>query len=221
MINTLLFDLDGTILDTNELIIQSFIHALQGQTSTPLDREAIILQMGRPLTEQLQFFSGRDEVTDLITLYRTFNYDQHDRYVRAFPHVKEVLARIHSRGVKLGVVTSKIRRTTELGLELSGLSPYLDVIVTIDDVRNPKPDPEGIHLAISRFGSVPEETIMVGDSHYDIEAARNAGVASVAVGWSLKGEAYLRQYHPDHLIQDMRDLYGLVGIKEDQGEEDR
>lgn len=215
MMTTLLFDLDGTILDTNELIIQSFMHALQGQTPTPLDREDIIPQMGRPLTEQLQLFSGRDEVTDLVTLYRTFNFDQHDRYVRAFPHVKEVLARLHSRGVQLGVVTSKIRQTTELGLELCGLSPYLDVVITIDDVSRPKPDPEGIRLAMSRFGAKPEETIMVGDSHYDIEAGRNAGVTSVAVGWSLKGEAYLKQYHPDHLIQDMRDLYELVGIKED------
>ncbi|EGL14466.1 MULTISPECIES: pyrophosphatase PpaX [Paenibacillus] len=215
MKHTVLFDLDGTILDTNELIIQSFLHALEGKTPELFTRDNIIPHMGRPLIEQLQFFSGLDEVTDLLTLYRSYNLKHHDELVRPFPYVKEVLAKLHAYGVKIGVVTSKIRLTTMLGLELCELLPYIQSIVTVDDVTNAKPDPEGIRKALHELGSTAEEAVMVGDSHYDIEAAKAAGVEAVAVNWSLKGQAYLEQYHPEHMIADMRELYMIFGITEE------
>ncbi|WP_068777214.1 pyrophosphatase PpaX [Paenibacillus sp. FJAT-26967] len=215
MKHTVLFDLDGTILDTNELIIRSFLHALEGRAPGPFSREHIIPHMGRPLVDQLQFFSGLDEVNDLLLMYRTYNLEHHDELVRPFPHVKEVLARLHAYGVRIGVVTSKIRKTTMLGLELCELLPYIHSIVTVEDVVQPKPDPEGILKALQELESEPVQAIMVGDSHYDIEAAQAAGVDAVAVSWSLKGEEYLKQYSPEHIIGDMRDLYTLFGIPEE------
>lgn len=213
MIQTVLFDLDGTIVDTNELIIQSFLHTFEGITAEPVTREHIVPNMGRPLIEQMVFFSGREQVDDLVQKYRAFNIAHHDELVREFPYVRETVAKLHAAGVKLGVVTSKIRQTTEMGLKLMGLYDYFGTIVTVDDVRKAKPDPEGIHKAVRELGGDLSSALMVGDSHYDIEAAHNAGIPSVAVAWSLKGTEYLKQYNPTHIIQDMRDIVPIVGIE--------
>ncbi|KZE81088.1 pyrophosphatase [Paenibacillus elgii] len=213
MIQTVLFDLDGTIVDTNELIIQSFLHTFEGITAEPVTREHIVPNMGRPLIEQMVFFSGREQVDDLVQKYRAFNIAHHDELVREFPYVRETVAKLHAAGVKLGVVTSKIRQTTEMGLKLMGLYDYFGTIVTVDDVEKAKPDPEGIHKAVRELGGNLSSALMVGDSHYDIEAAHNAGIPSVAVAWSLKGTEYLKQYNPTHIIQDMRDIVPIVGIE--------
>ncbi|MDR6882994.1 pyrophosphatase PpaX [Bacillus sp. 3255] len=215
MIQTVLFDLDGTIVDTNELIVQSFLHSLEGETPEPVGRELIIPNMGRPLVEQMEFFSGRKEVEELIKKYRTFNLAKHDELVKEFPHVRTVMAKLHENGVKIGIVTSKIRQTTLMGLKLCGLDPYVSTIVTVEDVKEAKPHPEGILAAMATLGGSPETTLMVGDSHYDIEAAKNAGVVSVGVTWSWKGRSYLEQYNPDHLIDDMFDLLPIVGLASD------
>ncbi|WP_281890798.1 pyrophosphatase PpaX [Paenibacillus sp. YYML68] len=215
MIRTVLFDLDGTILDTNELIIQSFIHTFDGVTPEPVTRDHIIPNMGRPLQEQMMYFTGRsrDQVDDLVTKYREYNIRRHDELVQAFPYVAETLHTLREAGVKLGVVTSKMRRTTDMGLKLTGILDYFGSVITVDDVERAKPDPEGIFKAIAELGGKPEETLMVGDSHYDLEAAHNAGVACVGVSWSLKGLEYLRQYNPTYLIDDMRELLPIVGVE--------
>jgi pyrophosphatase PpaX len=210
MITTVLFDLDGTIVDTNELIIQSFLHALEGLTPKALTREEIIPNMGRPLVDQMKMFSGREDVAEIVRKYREFNVAKHDELVREFPYVHEVLGELRKRGLHVGVVTSKIRMTTEMGLKLTGLDKLVETIVTVEDVTKPKPDPEGIRKALAYFGASPEQAMMVGDSHYDIEAAQAAGVTSVGVAWSLKGEEYLRRFRPDHLIHDMRELLELT-----------
>lgn len=215
MIQTVLFDLDGTIVDTNELIVQSFLHSLEGQTPEPVSRELIIPNMGRPLVEQMEFFTGRKEVEELITKYRTFNLSKHDDLVKEFPNVRVVMKKLHENGIKIGIVTSKIRQTTLMGLKLCGLDQYVSTIVTVEDVKEAKPHPEGIIAALKVLGGAPDQAVMVGDSHYDIEAAKNAGVISVGVTWSWKGRSYLEEYKPDHLIDDMFDLLPIVGLASD------
>jgi pyrophosphatase PpaX len=212
MIKTVLFDLDGTIVDTNELIVQSFLHSLKGETPEPLTREQIIPNMGRPLIEQMIYFTGRQDVAAIIDKYRAFNLSKHDELVKEFPHVKSVMAEMHAKGIRIGIVTSKIRKTTLMGLKLCGLHDYVSSIVTVDDVTKPKPDPEGIFLAMKELDGKLGETIMVGDSHYDIDAAKNAGVISVGVSWSWKGRSYLEAFNPDHLINDMNELLPIVGL---------
>lgn len=221
MIHTMLFDLDGTILDTNELIIQSFLHTFEGVTQEPVTRGHIIPNMGRPLVEQMQFFSGRDAVEDLVQKYRKFNIDKHDALVKEFPYVRETLERLHAAGIKLGVVTSKVRVTTEMGLKLCGIYDYFGAIVTVDEVERAKPDPEGIRKALKLLGSDESGAIMVGDSHYDLEAASNAGIPSVGVSWSLKGVPYLRQYNPTYIIDDIRELLPIAGVEESSIEKNR
>jgi pyrophosphatase PpaX len=162
----------------------------------------------------MQYFSGRDSVEDLVHKYRTFNIDRHDALVTEFPGVHEVLGKLRAAGIKLGIVTSKVRITSEMGLRLCGLYDYFDSIVTVQDVKWPKPDPEGIRKALKELGSDVEGSLMVGDSHYDIEAAQNAGIPSAAVAWSLKGIPYLERYNPTYIIHDIRELLSITGVEE-------
>jgi pyrophosphatase PpaX len=210
MIDTILFDLDGTLLDTNELIIASFVHAFKVHQVDEISREYIIQHMGKPLVEQMVLFSGKNEVDEIIHSYRTFNLQQHDEMVKLFPHVKEVLQALKAQGIRLGVVTSKVRYTVGLGLRLFDLDSLFSSIVTSDEVTHPKPHPESVLLALKQLGSNPETALMVGDSQYDLLAARDAGVRSVGVAWSLQGESSLRKFNPAFMLQDMRDLLEIV-----------
>lgn len=212
-IKTMLFDLDGTIIDTNELIIRSFIDSLQGIVAADFGREHIIPSMGQPLTDQMRLFSGLEDVTHLVAAYREINLRLHDEYVKAFDYVIDVIARLHGEGIQIGVVTTKMRLTTERGLKYVGLSDYIDAIVTIDDVVNPKPHAEPVSRAIELLGADPASTMMVGDSTVDIESAIAAGAIAVGVAWSLKGEQKLKEAGAHHIIHDMRDLYSFVGLE--------
>jgi pyrophosphatase PpaX len=212
-IRTMLFDLDGTILDTNELIIRSFVEALKGVAVEGFGREHIIPTMGEPLIDQLRRFSGLEEVSHLVDAYREINLRLHDDLVKPFEYVVEVLRNLHGKGIQIGVVTTKMRLTTEKGLKFVGIDEYVDAVITIDDVKNPKPHPEPVNKAIALLGADPETTMMVGDSVVDIKSAVAAGTVAVGVAWSLKGEKLLSEAGAHHIIHDMRDLYAFVGME--------
>ncbi|MFC5401211.1 pyrophosphatase PpaX [Cohnella soli] len=212
-ITTVLFDLDGTIIDTNELIIQSFFYALKGVVPVTFGREHIIPSMGQPLTLQLQQFSGRQDVATLTQAYREYNHLKHDEMVSLFPGVADVVSRLHGAGLKLGIVTTKMRSTTLRALELLGLLKYMDTIVTLDDVTHAKPHPEPVAKAIEALGAAPGQTLMVGDSSVDMKSATAAGAVPVGVAWSLKGADNLFEAGAEHMLYGMEDLLILCGIE--------
>lgn len=210
MIECVLFDLDGTIVNTNELIISSFMHALKENNLPALTREEIIPHMGTTLQQQMSAFSGLQDTSVLELSYRSYNYAHHDKLIRSFPHVNETMEGLLSRGIKLGIVTTKIRPTTLKALEMFDLLKYMETIVTVNDVSQAKPHPEPVLTAVANLGVDPARTLMVGDSAVDIQSAKAAGVRVAAVAWSLKGEDTLRKYDPDYIIHDMKDLYTIV-----------
>lgn len=212
MIQCVLFDLDGTTVDTNELIIWTIQHLFRWHGGTELSRDSIIAQMGGPLEDQMRHFSGRDDVADLVRLYRKYNGERHDEMVALFPGVLDTVRRLHEAGRKIGIVTNKSRDSTVRTLDMFGLSPYVRSVVTSEDVARPKPDPEPIVKAMRELGARPEETVMVGDSPYDLLAAKAAGVTAVAVGWSLKARDVLVASGADRIIGDMRELLDVCGV---------
>ncbi|MGD6832372.1 pyrophosphatase PpaX [Sutcliffiella halmapala] len=210
-INTLLFDLDGTLIDTNDLIIESFLHTLNHYYPDQYQREDILTFLGPPLYDT---FVKMDEarVEEMITHYRDFNLSKHDELVKEFEGVYDTVKLLHEKGLKLGIVTTKMRGTVVMGLKLTGLDAFFDVVVCLDDVTNAKPDPEPIHLALQQLGSTPEEAIMVGDNYHDILAGKNAGTKTAAVSWTIKGVEYLQQFEPDYVLTHMEDILPLVGV---------
>lgn len=212
-INTVLFDLDGTLINTNELIIQSFLHTLNHYYPEKYTRETVLPFLGPTLEET---FSSIDEtrVEEMVQHYRAFNISQHDLLVTEFPYVNETLEALRDNGIKVGIVTTKVRLVVNKGLDLMKLHDLVDCVITLDDVSQAKPHPEPLQKAMEILQSKPEETIMVGDNHHDIEGGKNAKTFTAGVAWSAKGKAYLEQYHPDYMLETMKDLLDILGIEQ-------
>ncbi|HLS09331.1 pyrophosphatase PpaX [Lentibacillus sp.] len=209
-IHTILFDLDGTLIDTNELIIESFMHTFD-YYGKDLSREEAIEFIGPPLRETFQQVAP-DQVDALVDIYRQHNQRHHDDYVKAFPNVAETLAELQKRQIQLGVVTSKMRGTANMGLRTTGLDDYFEMVITLDDVTHAKPHPEPIIKAIKALDANADTTLMVGDNSHDIEAGHHAGVKTAGVAWSLKGREKLLTYKPSYMLDDMLDLLEITGV---------
>ncbi|MED2971644.1 MULTISPECIES: pyrophosphatase PpaX [unclassified Fictibacillus] len=211
-INTALFDLDGTLINTNELIIASYLHTLDKFFPEQYNREHIIPLMGMPLTETMEHFD-KNQVKELIETYKDHNLSHHDELVTEFEGVIETIETLHKNGYKLGIVTTKMRRSVNLGLKLAGLDCYFDTIVTLDDVERAKPDAEPVEKALALLNAKPEEAIMIGDSKYDILSGKNAGTKTAGVAWTIRGREYLEEFSPDYMLDEMTDLLAILGEK--------
>lgn len=209
-IDTVLFDLDGTLIDSNELIEKSFEYTF-AKFGYSFTREEILQFNGPPLKET--FYEINAEIAEeMIQTYREHNTKYHNEYVKLFPNVKETLERLKQAGIKMGIVSAKVREGVKQGLEVTGIAHYFQTIIAVDDVNNPKPHPEPVLKGLSSLEGNPEKAMMVGDNYHDIESGKRAGVKTVGVAWSLKGEAYLRKFHPTYVVQDMTDLLPIVGV---------
>lgn len=208
-ITTLLFDFDGTLGDTNELIISTFQHVLNDHFPGRFQREEILPFIGPSLHDT--FSSIAPEMTDqLIDEYRVWNLANHDELVSAFDGVEGTLRRLYEMGMKMAVVSTKKRDMVERGLRLIGIDSYFETVIGLDDVTNAKPDPEPLILALERLDRTPEEALMIGDNFHDILGGQNAGVRTAAVAWALKGEDYLQTFKPDFMLHHMSDLYDVL-----------
>lgn len=208
-VHAVLFDLDGTLIDTNELIIQTFQTVLDERFPGKYCRETILPFLGPPLYETFQQVDPT-QVDDLIDAYRKWNMENHDSMVQAFPGVVETLENLHARGIKLAIVSTKRNEMIERALNLMNVRQYFTAVIGLDDVKNAKPDPEPVQLALSKLEVKPEHALMVGDNFHDIVAARAAGVDSVAVAWSIKGLDYLMAFEPVYAIHDMSELVNIT-----------
>lgn len=208
-VQAILFDLDGTLIDTNELIIQTFQTVLDERFPGKYSRETILPFLGPTLTETFQQIDS-SRVDELIAAYRKWNIENHDAMVQAFPGVAETLEHLHGRGIKLAIVSTKRNDMIERALKLMNVRQYFAAVIGLDDVKNAKPDPEPVQLALSKLGVEPEHALMVGDNFHDIIAARAAGVDSVAVAWSIKGLDYLMAFEPVYTIHAMSELVTIA-----------
>ncbi|RIW38995.1 pyrophosphatase PpaX [Bacillus salacetis] len=211
-ITTVLFDLDGTLINTNELIIASFLHTLNHYFPDQYKREDVLQFMGPPLEESFLKVNP-DAVEEMVKMYRAYNLEQHDSLVTEFEGVFETVQTLSQNCCKLAIVSTKVRDVVIKGLELTNLDQFFDVIITLDEVEKAKPDPEPVEKALSALGSAPGEAIMVGDNHHDILAGKNAGTRTAGVAWTAKGREHLDQYEPDFMLETMADLLDAVGME--------
>lgn len=209
-IKTILFDLDGTLLDSNELINASFKHTFK-TFNFPITSEQIKTFNGPPLRKTFKSFDP-ERVDDMIKTYREFNISHHDDYVTVFPKVMETIDQLANKDIQMAIVTNKVRDVVKLGLSLTGLDQYFTpkVVITLDDVKHSKPHPEAVIKAMEIVNSDPKSTLMVGDNFHDIEAGHHAGVKTAGVAWSDKGRDFLQQYKPTYMLESMTDLLRLI-----------
>lgn len=213
-INTVLFDFDGTIMDTNDVILMSWQHTFKTLENREEKVEILTKTFGEPLDITIQRFFPDVPVEESIEIYRSFQRDNFKGLITLFPGMKELLEGLKAQGYKLGLVTSRLYRTTIEGLEKYGLREFFDAIVTPEDTDKHKPDPEPVLIALEKLDSAPEQTVMLGDTLFDILCARNADVKSVLVAWSLalagKTKEDLGEDAPDYIIETPEALYGIL-----------
>ncbi len=205
----LLFDFDGTLLDTNELIIQTFMHVLEERFPGQYSPKDCIKFIGPSLKETFEQITP-NEVDEMIEKYRQWNHEHHDELITEFDGVLPTLEKLKEQGVRMAIVSTKRRDTIKKGLELMGATSFFEFLIGIDDVNHVKPHPEPVLLAIEKLGVAKEDVMMIGDNYHDIEAGKNAGVKTAGVAWSIKGEEFLKQYQPNYILQHMTDLLQIV-----------
>ena len=202
LFRTVLFDLDGTLLDSIRLIIDSYHHALATHGLPAKTDQHWLAGIGTPLRVQFNEWAGDPVLFDrLIETYRDFNIANHDARVSAYPGVVEMVRTVRSRGFQTGLVTSKQRAGAERGLRFLGLADAMDVIVAADDVTNPKPHPEPLFIAARQLGAEPASTLYVGDSVHDMESGRAAGMQTAAALWGPFARSILARTGPDHWLE--------------------
>jgi len=208
-VKALLFDFDGTLLNTNDLIIQTFMHVLNERFPGQYSPKDCLKFIGPSLKQTFNDIAPGEE-DDLIEMYRAWNIAHHDDLVSQYPDVVSTLEQLKAQGIKLAIVSTKRNDTIDRGLSIMGATHLFDVRIGTDDVTNVKPDPEPVLLALKRLGIDKEDAIMIGDNSHDIEAGHRAGVRAAGVAWAIKGEAYLKQYQPEYILQHMTDLLAIV-----------
>ena len=207
---TVLFDLDGTLIDSGAMILASFRHATRTVLEREIpDAELAALVGGMNIHEQMRTLDAR-HVDELVRVYREHNEPLHAD-LQAFPGVENLLGELQAQGRKLGVVTSKRRRTVDLAFAVLPIERFFDAVVTSGDTERHKPNPEPVLLALERLGADRADAAFVGDSPFDVRAGKAAGVFSIGVSWGgLHSDERLVEAGADVVVHRPKDLLDVL-----------
>jgi len=200
-----LFDLDGTVLDTIELIRASHAHAVRTVLGRELSDEELMAGIGTPLRAQMEQFD-RERAQELYDVYRAWNHANTARLARRYDGVDELLLTLEEAGARLGLVTSKSRDAVDLVLTSLPAPIVWDVVITHDDTSLHKPHPAPLLTALERLGAAPAEAVYIGDSPFDLEAAQAAGCAAIGVAWGAFRPDVLAALEPHTVVGNPGDL---------------
>lgn len=208
-IDTILFDLDGTLVDSNELILETLRQTILDYfPETPLSRTTLLKMMGPPLSETFgKLTSDPALVRRMISSYRKTYTEMEFDYISLYPSVREMLENFRGNGFKTALVTTKFRESALPSVTHFGIDGLFDFLIALDDVKKPKPDAEPLLLAMDKLHS--RLAVMVGDTPSDILAGKNAGILTCGVDWSLKASE-IRALNPDFWIRDFSELFPAI-----------
>lgn len=210
-LRAVLFDFDGTVVDSYDLILESFHHAVRAVLGVDYADEVLMRKVGQPLVVQMEdFIRNRALRDELCRVYREHNARIHDDRIRLFPGVRETLSALRTAGLATGIVTSKRHGPALRGLRVFGLEGLFDVLVGSDDCPRHKPDPAPVEQAARMLGLAPASCAYVGDSPYDLQAGCGAGCLTVAATWGMFSESVLRAEGPDLAMGSFEELRALV-----------
>ncbi|KAF5074891.1 Pyrophosphatase PpaX [anaerobic digester metagenome] len=209
MIKAVLFDLDGTIADTNSLIFESFRHTFRTHSIQGVSDQEIYSFFGEPLIQSMRRYAP-DQAEELVETYRQYNQMVHDDMIRHFPGVREMLTELQDMGLALAIVTSKRSEAALRSLNALELKRHFEVVVTPEATLLHKPNPEPVLHGVKLLGVEPRQAIMVGDSPYDLLAGRSAGTWTCGVEYTRLNLEILRQAKPDFMIAAAQDLIPII-----------
>ena len=212
MINTVLFDFDGTLVNTNDVIIASWQHTYMHYRGREESIEIITSCFGEPLLITMEReFPGVDP-QESAEVYRTYQQQNAHLLVKIFPGIVDLLKALKEAGYRMGIVTSRTRESALRYMDMFGITEYFEAMVTCDDTTVHKPNPEPILLGLEKMGITKGEAIMIGDSPFDIKCANNAGVKSVMVDWRITcdNSALISDCKWDYEIKEPMDLLKVL-----------
>lgn len=204
-LSAVLFDLDGTLIDTVELIRVSFRYATEKVLGEAISDEITMANVGQPLRQQFVDMAP-DHVEELLDVYRAFNRAHHDELARAYPGTCETVKTLAERGVRMGVVTSKGSLMALHGISHFGLADFFEVVVTADDVAIHKPDPYPLRFAADKMGVPLEYCVYLGDSPHDMQAAISGSAISVAALWGAFSAKDVLAPGPEYALNAIEEL---------------
>lgn len=209
--STLLFDLDGTLINSIGLILASYRHTMLKHRGEAPSDDFWLAGLGTPLRAQFRALTDdENEIEAMVRTYRDHNLANHDAMVSEYPGVRDAVVRLSERGARMGIVTSKLRTGALRGLELCGYDGLFEVVIGADDVTRHKPDPEPVLKALDALAVDPDTAVFIGDSPHDMAAGRAAGVMTAAVLWGPFGRAALEPYEPDYWLARPTELDVLL-----------
>ena len=213
-INTALFDLDGTLMDSNELIDDTWRYTVKALTGRDITDEDVRLTMGEMLADSMRRLLPDVGVEEALEVYRAYQRDFFLERIRLFEGAEDVLLALRAAGCKTGLVTSRLKSSTERALTHFGIGGLFDAVLTASDTEVFKPDPAPIFAVLEKLGSRPGEALYAGDTVHDIEAGLAAGVFTILVDWSfaLPPEKRAGCPAPDMVIESLKDISVLLGV---------
>ena len=209
MITTVIFDFDGTLADTNQLIINSFKHTYNA-FSMECDEEHILSTFGEPLRTTMNRDFSKHNIEDVLECYKDYQINRFNEEVFLYDTVAETLKYLKEKGIKTAIVTSRMKESTLDALENLNIKSYFDLVISADDTVNHKPHKEPLLKAINELNSLPSETYYVGDSKFDMECAINAKAIPILVGWQSNSKELAEKYDIKYVLDKMWSLTNLL-----------
>ena len=210
----LLFDLDGTVLDTEKIIFESYKHTFKHYKLSPIPSdEELVGVLGPTLQDTISKYLPNVDMDEAVEFYRSYNIENHKKYVKAFPNAKEYITKWKEEGYKIGIVSSKMKDVIMLGLDCCDMKDLFDVVLGVGEYSLEKPDKSGLIEACKQLNESKDNCIYVGDSVTDIEAAKNAGMYSIAYVSNKGKEQALIATKPNRVIYDLSEIDEI--LKED------
>ncbi len=203
-----LFDIDGTILDTDQFVFQAFKHSLMVHRGREVNRDDISFVLSKPLEECYILLEPDYDSKKLAQTHRDFQRANLHLSI-PFGNSSDVLRRLSEAGVKIAAVTTRGSDSLNKTLELAGILGYFDAVISADDVTNHKPHPEPVQKALEILMSSPQRAIMIGDSEVDVLAGKQAGTKTIGVTYGFHGEK-VRESNPDYVVDDISEVLPLI-----------
>ena len=205
----IIFDLDGTLIDSSEGIVEAVNYSLRMMNQPEQPDSVIRPFIGDALSKMYPAFTDAP-IDELCHHFKIKAADTVVRSTKSLEHVDSILPELKSKGFRMSIASTKISRHIEDIIDILGWSEYFEVFVGGDDVKQVKPHPEAFRLALSRMGATPENSLVVGDTINDVLAAKDVPVKVIAVKSPYGGSENLRNAEPDHFINNITELSGLL-----------
>ncbi|MEG6616534.1 HAD hydrolase-like protein [Peptococcaceae bacterium 1198_IL3148] len=208
-IDTVLFDLDGTLVDSLPLIKRTYQRVFQ-EMNIPWENDEVMTWVGRSLKDIGNYFAGEERGQEFFKVYQHYYAIDHDEYTKAYAGTLEMLEKLHNKGYTLGVVTSKSGAVAKRSIDFLGMAKYMQILIGAQDVDKHKPLPDPLLVALERLNRQPAQAAYVGDSPFDVLSAKAAKVKAIAVTWGMATKDIMENHQPDHIIDRWDELYQLL-----------